>query len=125
MADVTEPVREKRFHFRHEGADGRVLEGQFLYRRASLRDLLRIEAEKARLTEGQSLGKEYQVLAAMLAHLRVVLREVPKWLDWDTLDDVAFVMRLHEEVSRYEASWFRDGQPIGGGEGARPPAPPQ
>jgi hypothetical protein len=49
VAEIPDPVREKRLRFPREGTDGRVLEGNFFYRRPSPRDLLRIEAEKARL----------------------------------------------------------------------------
>lgn len=113
-----QPEREKRFHFSHTDPDGRVLEGVFLWRRPTLRDLLRIEAERVRLCEGQALEGEFLVLATFLARLKVVLREVPAWLVWDELDELALVSRLHAEVMRLEDAWFRRGDARGGGPGA-------
>lgn len=115
---AAEPLREKRFSFSHVDRAGRTLEGVFFYRRPSLRDLLRIEAEKARLCEGQALEREFLILASMMARLRVVLREVPKWLKWDELEDLTVVTRLSEEVDRIEGDWFRRDDAGGGGEGA-------
>ena len=117
--DPTEPVREKRFSFSLHDPGGRLHEGVFLYRRPNVRDLLRIEAERARLCEGQPLEREWQILAGMLAQLRIVLREVPPWFRWDELEDVGLVTRLYEEVARIDGAWFRRDDEGGGGEDAR------
>ena len=102
-----EPVREQRFPMSHLDRQGQTREGVFLYRRPSLRDLLRIEAERTRLCEGQPVDREFQVLAGMLARLKVVLREVPAWLRWDELEDLELLTKLSEEVDRLEGAWFR------------------
>ena len=120
-----EPIREKRFSLQHVDPHGRTFEGMFFYRRPSLRDLLRIEAERARLCEGQALEREFLVLAAMIARLKVVLREVPRWLDWDDLDELSLVTRLSEEVDRIEGEWFRGDDAGGGGPDAGAPARPR
>lgn len=126
-----EPVKEQRFSFSHVDEHGRTFEGVFRYVRPSLRDLLRIEAEKQRLAEGQPLDREFLVLASMMARLKVVLREVPSWLRWDELSDLAVVTRLSEEVDRIEGAWF-PGRDAGGsgasagaasGAGAEPAVP--
>ncbi len=111
---ASEPIREKRFPFQHLDRQGKTWDGVFFYRRPSLRDLLRIEVEKARLCEGQAVDREFLVLAGMLARLKVVLREVPAWLRWDELEDLDLLARLHEEVDRIEGDWFRRGDAGGG-----------
>lgn len=123
--EPTEPVREKRFSFSWQEPGGRLLEGVLLYRRPTVRDLLRIEAERARLCEGQSLDPEWQILAGMLAQLKVVLREVPPWLRWDELEDVGLVTRLYEEVARIDGAWFRRDDGAAGGAGAGAAAGPR
>ena len=105
--NAAEPVREKRFAFSYADPRGKLWEGAFFYRRPTLRDLLRIEAERARLCEGQPLDREWLVLASMIARLKVVLREVPAWCRWDELEELGIVTRLSEEVDRLEGSWFR------------------
>jgi len=120
-----EPIREKRFSLQYVDPHGRTYEGTFFYRRPSLRDLLRIEAERARLCEGQALEREFLVLAAMIARLKVVLREVPRWLDWDDLDELSLVTRLSEEVDLIEGAWFRGDDAGGGGEDAGAQARPR
>ena len=116
-----EPVREKRFSFEHVDPGGARHSGVFFYRRPTLRDLLRIEAERQRLCEGQTLDREFAILAAMLARLKVVLPEVPRWLRWDEVDDLGLLTRLNEEVDRLEGSWFRGDDAARGG--AEPGAP--
>ncbi len=113
--EPAEPVREQRFSISHQDRQGRTREGVFLYRRPSLRDLLRIEAERARLCEGQPVDREFQVLASMLARLKVVLREVPTWLRWDEVEDLGLLTRISEEVDRLEGDWFRGDDAGGGG----------
>ncbi len=120
--DPTEPVREKRFPFSLHDPGGRPRDGVFLYRRPNVRDLLRIEAERARLCEGQPLEREWLILAGMLAQLRIVLREVPPWFRWDEVEDVGLVTRLYEEVARIDGAWFRRDDDGGGGEEPRAPA---
>ena len=117
----SEPVREKRFSHQHIDRQGKTWEVVLFYRRPSLRDLLRIEAEKARLCEGQAVDREFLVLASMLARLKVVLREIPAWLRWDELEDLELVTKLSEEVDHIEGDWFRRGESGGSGEdpGAR------
>lgn len=111
----TEPAREKRFSLEHVDRQGKTWAGVFFYRRPSLRDLLRIEAEKSRLCEGQSVDREFLVLASMLARLKIVLREVPAWLRWDELEDLDLLTRLSEEVDRIEGDWFRRDDASGSG----------
>lgn len=113
---ATEPSRELRFSFSYADARGRTWEGVFLWRRPTVRDLIRIEAERARLCEGQALDPAYTVLATMLARLKVVLRETPTWCRWDELEDPRLITQLHEEVERIEQEWFRWLEPRGGGE---------
>jgi hypothetical protein len=116
-----EPAREKRFSFSHVDRHGQTWEGVFLYHRPNLRDLLRIGAERARLCEGQPVEREFLILAGMLARLKVVLREVPRWLRWEDLEEIELVKRLDEEVDRIEGAWFRGDDAARGGEepGAR------
>jgi hypothetical protein len=115
---MTEPMREKRFSLTYVDPRGRSQDGVFLYHRPSLQDLLRIEAEKARLLEGQVVEKDFLILAFMMARLKVVLREVPAWLRWDEVEDVGLVTRLTEEVDRLEGDWFRGDDARGGSPGA-------
>jgi len=120
--ETTEPLREKRFTIRHErttGKPGQVVEGEFLWQRPTLRDLVRIEAEKARLTEDTQLPREHRVLAEILAHLKVVLKETPPWWDWHELDDMALVLKVNKEVEVFERAWFREPEPRPSGEGDR------
>ncbi len=119
---MTEPVREKRFSLSHVDGSGRTWDGVFLYRRPSLRDLLRIEAEKARLTEGQTVDREFLVLASMMARLKVVLPDVPAWLRWDEIEDLGLLTRLTEEVDRIEGDWFRGDDAGRGSAGVGAPA---
>ncbi len=102
-----EPAREQRFSVSYTDANGRTFEGAFLYRRPNICEALRVEAEKARLCEGQALSPSWMAVAHVVAFLRVSLRQSPRWFRWDQLDDVGMVNRVFEEVLRIDGAWFR------------------
>ncbi len=122
---IQEPIDEKCFPFHYVDSTGKVWEGTFHYRRPGLRDLLRIEAERTRLCEGQALDPEYRALASLMARLKIVLRVVPKWLDWDTLRDVGLLGALGRQVEETDTGWFQGGAQPGGGSppGGAPTSP--
>ncbi len=113
-----EPAREQRFPVSYTDAQGRQFEGTFHYRRPNICESLRIEAEKARLCEGQALSPSWMAVAHVVAFLRVSLRDSPKWFRWDQLDDVGMVNRVFEEVLRIDGAWFRGSYAPRGGEEA-------
>lgn len=118
-----EPLREKVFTITHVDAHGKTFTGAFRWVRPTLRDHLRIAAEQHRLSEGLELDVEYRGLAAMLAHLKVVLREVPKGWSWDEVEDPALLAAIFDEVRRLEERWFRGGGDDAGAGGAAAGAP--
>jgi hypothetical protein len=100
--------------------DGSTLSGNFVFKRPNVGEYIRIGVEKAKYLK-KHIAKYYQdsqeeesfvigvedidptirVLAEMMATLKIVSIEYPKWFkDPESLEDVSIIYRLYEEYNQ-------------------------
>jgi len=88
---------------------GKIFEGDFVYKRPSIRTDSEISKTKAMLDGGMNLDEDTQFIHKVLATLKHTIQNCPKW--WEDSDfgfelyDLNVVFDVYKETQKFEKEW--------------------
>ena len=103
---------------------GEHFAGSFTCKRASINDMIKMQAKKVELSKGyycvrdedgnptgRGLDEDADFTNTVLARLSVVILSAPEWWNLDELNDFSLIMAVWNEVRSFESTFRR---PAGG-----------
>jgi len=100
-------VFEKDFHFTYTDDSGKVFEGDFLIKKMSLTAIGKVGVIKARLNGGMNVEPHIDMLHQWMAQCQVSMLKAPDWFNFDKMQDMHLLGRIHDEVVKFENSFRR------------------
>lgn len=93
----------------HRTAEGKMLAGDFTFKRLTIVEVGQVGAMIARLNGGNTVDSTTDVIHTMMAELRFGIVDAPKWWDLDRLYEVEVLRKVWEAFMAYQKT-FRPAQ---------------